>query len=91
MSEGGLFRATFFYLDDGLIASTYPECLQLAFDTLTGLFNRVGIWTNVKNTVGILCHPCRTVGTQSGEAYESHMTGAGLTYWSRQQLPFQCP
>ena len=32
---------TFFYVDDGLVASTDPEWLQGAFDTLTGLFDRV--------------------------------------------------
>ena len=32
--------AAYFYADDGLVASTQPERLEMAFDILTGLFNR---------------------------------------------------
>ena len=48
-------RASFFYVDNGLIASTRPEWLQGAFDTLTGLFDQVGLQTNIVKTVGMLC------------------------------------
>ena len=54
-------RDKFFYMDDGLIASTHPEWLQGAFDVLTGMFNWVGLKTNIWNTIGIICHPCRAV------------------------------
>ena len=35
-----------FYADDGLLAARDPEHLQLAFDLLTDLFDRVGLKTN---------------------------------------------
>ena len=41
-------------MKDGLVASNDPEWLQGVFDTLTGLFYRVGIQTNVRKTVGML-------------------------------------
>ena len=60
-----LFCAAFFYIDYGLIASTNPEWLQRAFNTLTGLFKRVGLHTNAVNIVSILCCPYFAAGTQS--------------------------
>ena len=36
-------KADFFYEDNGLVASTYPGWLQSEFDTLPGLFGRVGL------------------------------------------------
>ena len=38
-----LHRADFLYTDDSLVASTDPVYMQGAFETLTGLFDRVGI------------------------------------------------
>ena len=35
-----------FYADDGLVASKESAHLQGAFDSLTGLFNQVGLQTN---------------------------------------------
>ena len=52
-------NAEFFYADDGVVASTDPGWLQLAFDLLTGIFDWVGLWTNVCKTVGMMCRPCR--------------------------------
>ena len=46
--------AVFFYADDGLVASTVPVCMQEEFDTLTGLFNRLGIQKNVVKTAGTI-------------------------------------
>ena len=52
VSGGGgvIRRATFFYMDDGLLASINPKWLQGSFDTLTGMFYRMGLWTNFANT-----------------------------------------
>ena len=52
-----------------------------AFDTLIGLFDRVGIQKNFMKTVGMICHPFRAVGTQSDAACEWRMTTEGLSYW----------
>ena len=44
--EEVLHHAAFFYMDDGLIVSKEPVWLQGAFDTLAGLFARLGFWKN---------------------------------------------
>ena len=54
----------FFYADDGLLASTDPECLQGAFETLTGLLDRVGLRKNVGKAVGMVCRHFRAAGIQ---------------------------
>ena len=36
-------KAAFFYAYDRLVASTDPGWLQLSFDTLTGIFDQVGL------------------------------------------------
>ena len=46
-----------FYADDGLIQSRNPVLLQISFDILIGLFDRVGLKTNTakkKGMVGVL-------------------------------------
>ena len=58
-------RAAFFYVDDGLVTSTDPVWMQGLFNTLTGLFDIVGLWTNIWKTVGMIYCPLREAGTQS--------------------------
>ena len=84
-------KAEFFYADDGMVASTNPGWLQTAFDTLTGLFDRVGLKTNVQKTVGMVCHPCRAEGVQAEKAYTWRITGAGRSYKDRQRERVSCP
>ena len=52
-----MVNAAFFSADDGLVASTDPGWIHSVFDTLTGIFDRVGLWKNVRNTVGVVCKP----------------------------------
>ena len=47
-----------------MLASTDPRWLQLTFDTLTGIFNRVGLQINVRKTVGMVCRLFRAAGVQ---------------------------
>ena len=75
-----LHRAAFFNADYDLFTSMYPVWLQGSFDTLAGLSKKVGLQKNVRKTVGMLCRPYRTVGTQSEAAYKWRMTGEGITY-----------
>ena len=42
--------------------------MQGAFDTITGLFDKVVFRKNVRKMVGMICHPCRSAGTQSEAA-----------------------
>ena len=57
-------RANFFYMDDGMVALTYPFWLQGDFNTLAGLFDSVVLCKNARKTVGVICRPCRAEGIQ---------------------------
>ena len=58
-----LHHVALLYIDNSLVASIEPDCMQGTFDNLARLFDMVGIHTNVGETVGMLCRPCRAVGT----------------------------
>ena len=66
-----------------MLASTDPRWLQLTFDTLTGLFNRVGLQINVRKTVGMVCRLFRVDGVQEYEAYTRRMKGKGQSFKER--------
>ena len=61
--------ATYFYADNGLVASTQLERLPREFDILTGLFDRVVLRKNTEKTVGMVYQPCHTMRGMSEEAY----------------------
>ena len=63
-----MVKAAFFYADNGLVSSTDLGWLQYVFYTLTVLFEQVGLRTNVRNTMGMVCKPCRSSGVQADEA-----------------------
>ena len=86
-----LHRYTFFYADDGLVAWTDPVWLQGPFDTLTGLFDRVGLRKNAYKTVSMIFRPFQEAGTHLEGAYKWRVMGKGLTYRSRQRLIIQYP
>ena len=50
------------------------------FSTLVGLLDRVGLKTNVVNTVGMVYCPSQAPGTQSEVAYERRIKGEGPSY-----------
>ena len=76
----GRHRATLLYADDGMVASSEPRWLQGAFNTLVGLFDRVVLRTNVRNTVGMVYCPCQAAENLSKAAYGRRITGEGPTY-----------
>ena len=76
-------QASLFYTDEGMVASSDPRWLHWAFHDLVGLFERVGIRTNVGKTVSMTCRPCPASGNQSAVAYGRKMTGEGETYRER--------
>ena len=78
-------KATLFFADNGLVASIDMGWLQFAFDTLMGLFNRMGMRTNIHNTVGMVCSPCWAARVRAGEAYTQWMTGEGRSFKERKQ------
>ena len=53
----GRHQATLFYADNGMVVSSDPCWLQWAFNTLVGLFDHVGMHTNVVKTVRMTCRP----------------------------------
>ena len=61
----GRHQAALFYADNSMVASSEIRCLQIAFNTLVGLFDRVGLRTNVRNTVGMVFRPFQAAGNTS--------------------------
>ena len=83
--QEGRHNNAIFYTDNGMVASSDPRWLQGDFSTLDGLLDRVGLWTNVGETVGMVCRPCQAAGTQSEAAYGRQMTVEGPSYRERQK------
>ena len=79
-----------FYADDGMVASSDPAWLQGAFNALVGLFDRVGLQTNVRKTVGMVCHPCQAAGNITKAAYGRRIMGEGNSYRERQRDQVEC-
>ena len=55
--QEGRYQNSLFYVDNGMVSSSDPRWLQGAFITLVGLFDRAGLRTNVRKTVGMVCRP----------------------------------
>ena len=75
LGKEGRHQADLFYADDGMVASSDPRWLQGDFNTLVGLFDRVGLRTNVGKTVIMVCHPCQAAGNLLEEVYGRRVTG----------------
>ena len=73
-----------------MVASSNPRWLQWAFNNLVGLFDRVGLQTNVGKTVSMTCIPCPAAGNQSEVAYGRKMMGEGPTYLERKRERVEC-
>ena len=54
MGKEGRHHTDLFYADYGMVASYEPHWLQGVFNTLFGLFERVGLQTNAGKTVGMV-------------------------------------
>ena len=74
-----------------MVASTNPGCLQTMFNMLTGIFNQVGLQTNVQKNVGIVRQPCQEFRVRADKAYKHQMAGEGRSYQYRQQERVQFP
>ena len=72
-----------FCADNGMVALLDPVWLQGAFNALVGMFDRVGLHTNVWKTVGMVCHPCKAAGNLTTEAYGRSIAGEGQSYRER--------
>ena len=49
-----MVKVSFFYADYRLVASTDLGWLQLEFDTLMGILDRVGLRINIHKTMGMV-------------------------------------
>ena len=63
-----MVKSEFFYAKDGVVSSTDPGWLQLEFDFLTGMFDPVGLRTNERKTVEMVCRPCRVARVRAYKA-----------------------
>ena len=90
LGKEGRHQAALFYADDVMVAWSDPGWLQGAFNTLVGLFDRVGLRTNVGKTVGMVCHPCKAEGNLTTEAYRRRFAGVGPTYRERLKGQVDC-
>ena len=73
-----------------MVASFDPRWLEWAFNALVSLFKRVGLQTNVRKTVIMVCRPCQAAVTQPEAAYGQKMTGEGPTYREWQKERVEC-
>ena len=73
-------QATLFYADDGMVVSSEPAWLQGAFNAMVGLFDRVGLQTNVGKTVSMVFHPYQEAVNITQVAYGRRLMGEGNSY-----------
>ena len=79
-----------FYVDNGMFTLSDSQWIQGAFSTLVGLFNRLGLLTNVGKTVSMVYRTFQAAGTQLEAAYWLKMTGEGLSYREQQKGRVKC-
>ena len=73
-----------------MVGFSDPGWLQGVFSTLVGMFDRVGLKTNVGDTVGMVFRPFQDAGTQAEAAYEQQITGVRYLYWEIQRVRVHC-
>ena len=80
-----------FYANYGMVVLSDPAWIQGAFNALVAIFDRVGLLTNVRKMVSMVCHPCQAgAGNRTEEAYGRRLTGVGRFYAERQQERVTC-
>ena len=86
----GRHQAALFYADGGMVASSEPAWIQGAFNALVGLFDRMGLQTNIGKTVSMVCHPCQAAENITQAAYGRRLTGEGKSYEEQQRDRVEC-
>ena len=74
LGKEGRHQAALFYANDDIVVSSDPGWIQGTFNTLVGLFDRVGMQTNVGKTVVIVCHPFQAAENLTTKAYGRSVT-----------------
>ena len=72
-----------------MVSLTDPQWLQGAFSTLVGLFDRLGLLTNVGNKVGMVFCLFQATGNQSEVEYGRRVTVEGPSYWEQHRRRVQ--
>ena len=67
-----------------MAALSEPVWLQGVFNALVGLFDRVGLQTNIAKTVVMVCHPFQAAVNITTSVYGRRITGEGHSYRERQ-------
>ena len=70
-------KATSFYEDNGLVASIDTVWLQWLFSVMIGLFERVGLRTNMVNMVVMVCQPVPIIGRHYTPSHGRQMDSEG--------------
>ena len=83
-----VYLTSYFYANDGLVASTQPERIHRAFDLLAGL---AVLQKNMTKTVGMAFHPYHVSGGMPEAAYAQRVTGKGPMFWQCQRMQVECP
>ena len=73
-------KKEFVYDDNGVVASTDMGWLLSAFDLLMGMFDQVGLQTNVHKTAEMVCRTFWAVRVWVDKAYTRRMTGKGRSF-----------
>ena len=68
-----------------MVAFTDPGLLKSEFDFLKGMFDWVGLRTNIRKTVGMACQTLQVAGVQADEAYTRSMTGEERIFKEQQR------
>ena len=88
--QEGRHQNYLFYEDDGMVALLDPRWIQGKFSTLVGLFDRLGLRTNVEKSVGMVYRLLQAAGTHSEVACGRQMKGEGPSYQKRHKGRVQC-
>ena len=86
-----MLKSALFHVDGRMVASTDPLWVQSEFDTLTWIFDLLGLRTNICKIVGVLCRPCRAAEVRADEAYTRQVIGEGRVFKERQRERVICP
>ena len=78
------------YADDGQIAGRDPIRVQTALMKMGGMFERVGLHTNLNNINAMICTMGFIWGQQESEACEQRATGEVPTFQERNKSRVSC-
>ena len=88
--QEGRHKNYLFYAENSMVALSDPRWLQGAFSTLVGLLDRVGLRTNVRKKVGMVCRQYQAAETQLEAAYRRSMPVEGPSFRERNRGQVQC-